>query len=248
MRDTLGAENGFGRPPGSAMLSLSGEAWAGLLGGFGGAVVGGLISWLLQLQARQADARVLASDRRERQTGLAHAIIYKLIAIASHYAQYDQGAEAAWANAALDPEGPEPWQFVLGSAHEPDPIHFTTDEMTLLVELRMQDVFNSLLTLADAHNQMGVLSALYAQKRVELRRELPAAAFFGKPLTDEKDKAAFARARPLMVELNSLAVSMKDFSARDAAESLSILDLAHGQFVQKIGLKWKLTPAGLDAA
>lgn len=39
------------------MLSLSGEAWAGLLGGLGGAVVGGLISWLLQLQTRQANAR-----------------------------------------------------------------------------------------------------------------------------------------------------------------------------------------------
>lgn len=188
------------------------------------------------------------SERHERRTALAHAIIYKLIAIASHYAQYREIFEAAWAKGASDPDVPEPWQFLLGSAHEPDPIHFTTDEMTLLVELGMQDVFNSLLTLADAHNQMGVLSALYAQKRVELRRELPAAAFVGSPITDEKDRAAVARTRPLMVEMNSLAVSMRDFAARDAKESLAVLDLAHSQFTQKIGLKWKLTPAGPDFA
>lgn len=217
------------------MFDLSGEAWAGLLGGLGGAIVGGLISWLLQLQARASDRAAQAENRRERQTAMAHAIIYKLMAIASHYAVYTRKFEADWAEHGAEAE---PWQFVLGSAHEPDPIHFTTDEMTLLVELGMEEVFNSLLTLAEAHNQMGCVSGLYARKREELRRSLPPAAFVDGRLVTKADTVLAAR--PLMIELNTLATSMRDFASRDARESVATLEAAHAGFADKLGIKWKL--------
>lgn len=220
------------------MIELSGEAWAGLLGGLGGAVVGGLISWLLQLQARASDRSAQAEDKRERQTATAHAIIYKLMAIASHYALYTRRFEAAWAEHAETGLPGEPWQFLVASAHEPDPVHFSTDEMTLLVELKMEDVFNSLLTLAEAHNQMGCISALYARKREELRRLVPPAAFVEGRMLAQPD--ALLPARPLMIELNSLATSMRDFASRDAADSLQTLEAAHAAFAEKLGIKWRL--------
>lgn len=222
------------------MAGLSEEAWAGLLGGLGGAAVGGLISWLLQWQARRADKALTKADRRERQTGMAHAVIYKLMAISSHYAVYTMSFEAAWERVANERPQPEPWQFVLASAHEPDPIHFSTDEMTLLVQLGMQDVFNSLLTLAEAHNQMGAVSALYARKREELNQLIPPTAFVGDRLITEADEATRMRARPLMIELNGLATSMRAFAARDAAESLATLERAHREFADKLDIKFKL--------
>jgi len=225
------------------MFALSGEAWAGLLGGLGGAVVGGLISWLLQWQARKADRALRDAGRLERRTAIAHAIVYKLIAISSHYAVYRRGLEQAWERGASETPGSEPWQFVLASAHEPDPIHFTTDEMTLLVELGMEEVFNSLLTLAEAHNQMGVLAGLYARRREELSRGLPPTAFVDGRLVTEADRVTALRFRPLMIELNGLATTMRDFAARDAPDSLQTLERAHAQFASKLGIRWKLAKA-----
>lgn len=225
------------------MNELSGEAWAGLLGGLGGALVGGIISWLLQWQARRADCRLRQAETKERQIGMSHAIIYKLLAISSHYAIYVKGFEEAWARGAAAETGVEPWQFVLASAHEPDPIHFTTDEMTLLVQLNMEEVFNSLLTLAEAHNQMGALSGVYARKREELTRSIPPNAMVGDRLVTQTDRSTALRYRPLMIELNGLATTMREFAKRDAEDSLRTLDRAHAQFAQKLGFKWKLTPA-----
>lgn len=229
-------------------MEFDSEMWSALLGAIVGAVVGGGISWLLQLDARKSNQKQLEADRLEQKRSLAYGIIYKLMAIASHYAVYKHHLDESYSAAAEDPEVDEPWQFVLPMGDVPSPLQFTSAEMTLLVSLQMDEVFNSLLTLADAHNQMGRLTELYRVKREALTELLPVSAFVGNELRSDVDRQQGNRARPLMIELNHVAEAMRAFCERDAPESVEILDKAHAAFRDKLNLPIKLQLAEAPAA
>jgi len=212
------------------------ELWAALLGAIIGAVVGGVISWLIQLDSRRSDRAQKAADRLERQQGLAFSALYKLIAIASHYANYNRHLEESYSAATQDSGVDEPWQFVIPLGDVPSPIEFTAEEVTLFLSLQMNDVFNSLLTLADAHNQMGRLAELYRVKREALTELLPISAFAENNLQSNVAQEQQNRARPLMIELNHIAEAMRTFSARDAAESLAVMNAAQAGLREKLKL------------
>lgn len=219
------------------MTSLTPEAWAALLGALVGAIAGGVVTWLIQLDSRRRDETLRKAVQLEGRQARAQAVLYKLIAIASHYATFTRHIEDAFEAAAAEKLEAEPWTFVLATAGDPDPIHFTDEEMTLLVTLKMDRVFNSLLTLGEAHNQMIILFGLYARKREELLRSLPNPVFHAEPAAHAMlPPEQVAAARPLMIEANGLIKAMREFAARDAKESLEIFDEAAAQFKSHLDL------------
>lgn len=224
------------------MLSQNSDLWSALLGAVVGAVVGGVISWLLQWDGQRRQVKAAQQDRLERQQALAYSIIYKTLAIASHYAIYQRHFDKAYAEAETDPDVSEPWQFVLAMGDEPDPINYTADEMTLLVSLGMKEVFNNLLTLGEAHNQMGRLSVLYRAKREGLSAKVPIAAFAEGAATSDLTREQVLQARPLMVELNSIAETMRSFAQRDAKVSSETFDKATAEFREKLKLPVTFSP------
>jgi len=211
-------------------MQFDSEMWSALLGAVVGAVTGGIIAWVLQLDAQRRHSENDNKGRKERQQALAFAVTYKVLAIASHYAMYKKHFDDCYEEAAKDPEVSEPWQFVLPMADEPSPIELSSEELTLVLSLGFDAAFNSLLTLADAHNQMGRLSELYRVKREAMVELLPITAFEGSALQSSASRAQEVRARPLMIQLNHIAENMRKFADRDAAESSKVLDLLESVF------------------
>ena len=222
------------------MIALSSEFWAAIVGAFLGAVVGGLITYVIQLDSQAKADALRRQAQLDNQKALGHAIIYKLIAIHSHLKTFTQHFEHAFEGVAAENLKAEPWQFVLAVAANPNHINFTTDEMTLLVSLKEEELFNVMITLDAAHNMMVDLFNLMGKKREELIGMLPPDAVVGQVGSSLLDNRRFLAARPRMVELNMLIRDMRNYAAKDAALSEETLFLAHAAFKKKLQLNFNI--------
>lgn len=221
-------------------MAMSSEFWAAIFGALLGAVVGGLITFLLQLHAQRRAAATRETDRHETRKALAHAILFKLIKIHSRFKIFSDHIENAFAEAEAAPFQNEPWQFVRAVATNPSHVLFTADEMTLLITLKEDDLFNGILSLDDAHNTMVDLFDLYRSKRDELTHVLPPQAFVGEIGSATLTAEEVLPYRPLMIEANGLVTAMRPWALKDAHDTEALIRSAQKAFGEKLGMKYRL--------
>jgi hypothetical protein len=161
-------------------------------------------------------------------------VLYKLISIHSHLRILSNHFEEAFTEAKAKGDKREPWQFVLPLATNPQYVHFTTDEMTLVLSLKEDDIFNAMLSLDESHNSIIDLSTLIRQKREQLTDMMPVGSA---SLTKEQS----AKLRPHMVVLNQLIEAIRSYSATDANASQETLFAAHSALSSKLGFRYKLS-------
>lgn len=139
---------------------LGSEFWSAIAG----AVVGGLIAYMVQLKALGEAAKERKASSTETQKGLAYSLLFKVISIDSSLdglkQHVDQGLALkerernAHISAVLKP-----------LANLPTPVEFSADEMALLLSLKEDDVFNSIMSLDKIHNSIIPVWNLYASLR-----------------------------------------------------------------------------------
>ncbi len=212
------------------------EFWAAIIGALVGSIVGGFITYKIQQKTLTASTEQIEKEARERQHALGYALLFKMVRIHSglasmrlHLEEYlgklGQGEYVDW----------EPWQIVQPIANPLETVHFSTNEMAMLLSLKDNDLFNDLASLDIVHNSTIELFKTHASHRATLLEMLPAKmdGLVGKvELTQEQ--AMYVR--PKMVEMNDLLINMKDRCIQDSDQAWDVLNRLKTTLNDKLGL------------
>ncbi len=211
---------------------MSNEFWSAI----GGAVVGGLIAFGIQLVALRAAAKQRAEEAAERRKALGHALLFKMLKIHSNLHGFNEHLQETFAKAEKAGFGGEPWQIVRPIANHPATVHFSTDEMAMLLSLKNDDVFNDVLSMDGVHNSTIALFQTFAECRHSLTSLLPAE-MEGIVGTTEITQEQMQFLRPKMAEVNDLIISMRQRCELDTRDAWSVLTRLQAVLKDKVGLK-----------
>ena len=215
---------------------MSSEFWAAIVG----AIVGGLMSLVLQLFALSAARNDRESERLESKRALARALLFKTIRIHSNFVGYSRHLVEAddRAKASNLPVG---WQSLLPLANAPDRVTYSSDEMSMLLSLKSDNVFNDVLNLDVIHNSTIEIFQTYNQLRLELTSRLPAQmdGQVGTTLLNSQQAMILG---PRMASLSHLVEAIRVRTGADAVESLATLNRLAATLNEKLGLKLSVEP------
>lgn len=210
---------------------MSSEFWAACAGAIVGAIAGGGITWALQfLQNRR--------EMQDRNRGLAHSIIFKLIKIHSDLHGFKKHVDECTANATTHSLR-DGWQSLRAIANLPSRLSFTPEEMSYLLSLKNFELFNKVLSLDVVHSSTIGLFELYAERRKALMDMLPAS-MRGTIGTATMNDAQFAVFAPRAVELELLTSDIKARVEQDSKESREALAEANAAVAATLGRPLKL--------
>jgi hypothetical protein len=228
---------------------LGNEFWAAIAGAIVGATVGGIISYCLQRQSLGAAVTQRDKDALFHQQTLARSFVVKLSILYSHLGQMDRHMQGIFARIAAQPDPkPEAWQIAVPVAPLPSLVHFSTDELTLLLTLKLDDLFNAAAMMDEIHNNAVALFETFNAKKEALNSLITPEAFTGMvghiALTQDQVRVV----RPKMLEINQLVDAMRGHTDRGAKESFALLSSVVAGFNDKLRLKLSVVPAQPAAA
>jgi hypothetical protein len=221
-------------------LSENAEFWSGTAAAILGAFVGGAITFFVQWMSLREAQRIRENDRRQIQEALGNSLFFKLIKINSNFVGLHEYVETCFKNADERKLGGEPWMFVEPLANPHDRIHFTSEEMGMLLSLKNNNVFNCLLRMDDIHNSLLGILEVFNKERDILTERLNADSFKDSMLKGVLDQNQILQLKPNMIRVNSLIDSMRREAKRDVDESESALDALYELLHSKLGIKYKL--------
>lgn len=219
------------------------EVWtagAAIFGAIIGAAVGGLISYVLQNKALREKKRQHTEDFRQSQLVLANSLIVKVIKIHSNLRKLCEHLDDSFADAKHLEDQAEPWQFVRPLASLPDPVLFSSKELSMLMSIGNDDVFNSIFPLDTVHNSLVNAVQVSQNERSLLVEQLDIEEVEGEiirsPLGTEQSLAL----RPKMIYVNSVIEGVYPKIKRSSEESRDALFSLHAVLQDSLGLTYKL--------
>jgi hypothetical protein len=213
-------------------LLASTEFWSALAGAF----VGGLIAYLVQLLALREGRKQRQEDRLQAQQALAYSLVFKVIRIHSDYFGIYRHVEEFFELAAKRGIAhEEPWRFVLPLANFPDPVHFSPEEMGMLLSLKNDDVFNEVLGLDISHNSLLDVARLVSAERRNLTDRLKVDEANAEVLTGT-DHQTYLALRPRMIEVNGLIQSLRVEAKAATAKSKATMERLQQLLRNRLGL------------
>ena len=212
------------------------EFWSAI----GGAVVGGLIADFAQVRALREGRAQRKEDREQTRKTLARSMLFKMIKIHSNFYDLRQYFEECFAEGARDAEKLQPWQFVRPAVNPPDRVHFSSDEMGMLLASKNDDLFNELLYMDSHHNGLLGAVAIMDAKRAALTDLIPPDAGEGPVFSSGLDEAQNLALRPKMFEVNTLALHLRTAIGEANRRSLDALHRLRDLFRERLGLTYKM--------
>lgn len=223
----------------SAVLKHT-EFLSAIGGALGGTIGGGIIAYLVQRQALQETRAQREEDRRRTQQLLGNSLIVKMIAIHSTFYTFSQYLNECFAKEQASQSSREPWQFVLPLANLPNPILFSYDELSMLLALKEDDVFNSVFSMDRMHNGILETISTFHNQRAELVSQLPIDNVHGSAVGSFLDPDLVMQLKPRMVSVNNLADELRYISNQRLVESRDVLCALHTLLREKLDLSYKL--------
>ncbi|MFC5760490.1 hypothetical protein [Rhizobium sp. GCM10022189] len=142
---------------------LGSEFWSALAG----AIVGGLIALLIQRQEQRASRKEREDDRKMEAKSHAYSLLFKTISIHSSLkhikAHIGERLELAKQKNIASISA-----VLLPIANLPTPLEFAPAEMAMLLSLKDDDTFNSMVSLDKIHNSIIPVWSLYETKRAAI--------------------------------------------------------------------------------
>lgn len=187
-----------------------------------GAVVGGLISYLLQRQALAAATAQHDSDRDEVRKALALSLVFKMIRISSDLNNLGKSILKSMERAKKGGFTGMPFQIVVPTVPLPDPVRFSPDEMAWVLSVD-NNLFNEMGPLDELHTSTVAIFDLYHTKRGQVLDRLGAEmkGMTGTTTLTHEQKLWF---EPRAAELNQLVELMSQRSQRDTREAWAAFD------------------------
>lgn len=228
------------------LLGLGTEFWSALVG----AIIGGCIGlggqWYAVRAARKQrlDDLIVEEAQRAREAlshnqALAHSLLFKMMKIVSSLIALRNHVENSISNAADEGHKGKMWQVILPLANPPDRVTFSADEMAMLMSLHADDVFNTVMSQDDIHNNLIPVFELYATRRREATENF-GAMMDGNLGTTELTYEQMALFAPREVELEMLAAAMRERANRDAKDALNAMHELHRALNEKLDLRLRL--------
>lgn len=211
---------------------MSPEFWAAIVGAIVGSISAGGITWALQ---RDQDAR----QSLDRNKGLARSLIFKLIRIYSDMDGFKKHIDEAKVNADKN-HLKFGWQSLRAIGNLPERVSFATEEMTYLMSLGDDSLFNCVLSLDVVHTSTIGMFELYKERRLALTDALSASSMDGAIGTAELNDAEMAFFAPKAAELDLLVADIRSRVDFDAAEARDALERTAVAVRQTLGPKFKL--------
>jgi len=217
--------------------------WWAVVSAFGGtiigAVLGGLVSYVLQRQSLGATKALHDSDRKEVRKALGYGLLFKMIRLSSDLSQLGKPVHEAVYNAQAQGKSEEFWPVVLPILPLPDSIKFSAEEMALVLSLDNK-LFNDMAALDDLHKNAIALFQLYAEKRAAVTDTLRPDTMAGNLGTTLLTRAERDRMRPRSVELDMLIHGMLERTTQDGKIAWNCLGRLHQALEKEFDLKHKL--------
>lgn len=209
------------------------------LAAIAGAVVGGIITYMVQMIALREARKQRTEDAQMRQKALGYALLFKMTSLYSHLRGLRSQIDKASAQANAAGFRGEMWQYVLPTVNLPDHIHFTTDEMVMLLALKNNDLFNELAAMDERHNTTLIGFAAYSDSRMKLGSMLPSL-MHGNVGTAELNDEQMRVVRPRMVEVNSLIEALYVQCQSQEREAWDVLTRLNVALASSVGISVKL--------
>lgn len=215
-------------------MTFGTEFWSAIIG----AVVGGVIALAVQLIAINASKKERIADKNDKRQALGHSIIFKTMRIYSNLNTLHKSLEDSFMRVAPSKHD-EPWSFVLPLANTPDDVHYSADEMSLVLSFNNPDLTEMLMSLGLIHNSLIDIFETYREYRYEITSLMPAEmdGNVGQTiLTNEQIKIV----RPKMVAVNQLIADMRIRAKKDCEESRDAVKQFLATANDELGLKLKV--------
>ncbi len=197
----------------------------GFVGTLFGAVVGGVISWVLQRQAFKDQTARQQQHDMDHDRQLATAMCLKAFDMLNQLAMIEKHVVSELKKMPT-PDAPHPWRFVLPLANVLHPVNFSADELSLLLRLKENDLLNRAALSCRAHNTQLSAIQTYSTQRMNMSADMPST------VTGNHGVAIFTHRQmqkfgPRWAELNSLIIYVRDGVTKDRKDmDTLLLDLA----------------------
>lgn len=212
--------------------------WWAIVSAFGGAIIGGGISYILQRMNLLAAKKQREEDRMHVREALAYSLLFKLISIVSHLHHIQTAIKEMFAEANAAGFKGEPWNIMRPIFPIPESINFKPEEMALI--LSMDDkTFNEIASLDDIHNSTVRVLELHNSKRHAIMERFGAEMTGNIGTTNMTHEQAQWMA-PRAVELNDIVNSIVDRIDRDTEAAKAGLKNLHNVLEKELKLKKKL--------
>ena len=221
------------------MLNQS-EFWSAIGGVLVGTIVGGLISWVLQSKALSDKRKERVKDLQRSQQVLANSLIIKMIKIYSNFSSINKHLEDSLANPEHIEGNPEPWQIVKPLAILPNPVFFSSEELSMLMSIGNDDVFNAVLPLDTVHNALSDTVQLFQNKQLVLLDQLKVEQIEGAFFKGSLNERQFMAMRLKIKEVNTLIEQTSLQIERGLEESKKALINLHTVLQDELVLTYKL--------
>ena len=216
-------------------------AWA-VLSVIGGSIVGAVISTIVSfsIQKRNLDAAKAHrdEDRLAVRKAQGYSLLFKMIKLASSVHNMKAALHGCFDTAKKLGHEWEPWQIVQPIVPPADRIHFSAEEMALLLSIN-DKVFNEIAALDNMHNSLASLFDLYGEMRQKVLER------FGGEVIGTTVSAALTREQynwlaPRALELNGLIAELQAQSDEDSKISWEALVILRDALETGLGIKHRI--------
>lgn len=197
----------------NSLTSLGSEFWSAVAG----AVVGGVIAYVIQRQERRAARAERLDARRSEDKAQAHSLLFKVISIQSLLGHIKQHVDERLA--LLEENSTDIAGVLIPISNMPGEVNFSSAEMAMLLSLKDDETFNKVLSLDTIFNSIIPIWSLYSLKRSEMRERAIDHSF-----DRDEGRGTFTIKRGsleevLMFEVQELAATLVKRSAQDFAHA-----------------------------
>lgn len=205
-----------------------------------GAITGGGIAAFVQYMLLRESRRVRENDRKLTQQALARALLFKMIRVYSNSVLINRHIEECFLRAYERKLEGEPWTFVIPFGNLPERMHFTPDEMGMLLSLKDNDLFNLVINQDVCHNSLNDVVEKYNECRRKLTDQLTHDAVEGDKMSGSAARGEMLRLRPRIIEVNQLVAGIRGMSKRSVEEGKQSLLGVQRLFKEKLDIALKL--------
>jgi len=231
-----------------SFLPLQPEFWSAIAGAIVGAITGGIIAYVMQVKALREGRAVRAEDQKLNRQAQGRALLLKMGRIISNYHSIREHFDGHYNRAHETGFVGEPWEFILPTANAPDPVYLSMDELGMLLSLKNNEVFNSLVGLDAIHNGLIDVLKLFNAERRALTERLPQTAIAeqgigeqGNMLSGFSPREVIAGLRPRMIEVNMLAEQLRVGAKNGFTEATTVTAALVQLLKQKLGLSYNVS-------
>lgn len=215
------------------------EFWSAIVG----AVVGGMIAFGVQWIALREGRLQREAEGRSAGEALANALFVKLLRIHSNFIQVLRHVEEARSEGQARGMA-EAWQATLPIGNPPDTVHFSADEMGMILNQKDVRAFNAIVDLDVRHNSLIDVVKLFNSERNALSERLAenTETFDGPSGGAVFTGPQLQRIRPRMITVNSLVEHIRSLSSENVDASNEGIRLLRALLQEKFGRTYNIEP------